>query len=139
MAMRKLQLQKLIADTKYKNNPKKQHEQSGVTAKDFISYCTDMKIYKNNFMPSVKSMEEILNTTCQTGEVEYVVRRSTNGEVWREYRLVGSFLDEFGSVINQTPCGLCPLTDQCAVGNPINPLNCEYMKDTLDNLDYLDW
>jgi len=138
MAFRKLKEQKLEADQKYKHDPLKQHKCSMVTAEDVIKYCKEMKVFHN--LPAVKSMEEILNTFCQTGEAEYKEHRSSYGDVWREYWLVGSFIDEeHGSVITQTPCGLCSLSDQCGVGNLISPLNCEYMKNTLDNLDYLDW
>ena len=140
LAWSKLKEQKKIADTRYKNDPLKQMRQSVVTAEDVINYCKEVNVFKNNFSPSVQAMEEILNTFCQTGEAEYREHRSNYGDVSREYMLVGSFIDEdCGSVITQTPCGLCSLSDQCAVGNLISPLNCAYMKNTLDNLDYLDW
>ena len=143
-ALRKLQSQKSEAEKKYKNHPLLQLKCSKVTASDVIKYFEELsvegtKLFKDcNF--SVKDIDAILNTFCLTGQAECKTYTNKAGVEIKEYMLVNSFLDEeHGSVITQTPCGLCSLTDQCGVGNVVSPLTCPYMKDTFDGLDYLDW
>ena len=144
LALRKLQIQKSEAEKKYKDNPLLQLKCSRVTANDVIKYFEELSGKGNTLLKdrnlSVKDIEVILNTFCLTGQAECRTSTNEEGVETKQYMMVNPFLDEeHGSVITQTPCGLCSLTDQCGVGNLISPLTCEYMKDTLDGLNYLDW
>ena len=137
-ALRKLHVLKHSAEIKHPNAPLSVLKYSKLTAQLFRT-CI-IATMNLDVEPSVQNLEDILNSLCLTGKVECSSSTNKSGEVTKECRLVNSFLDEdHGSVITQTPCGLCTLTDQCGVGNVISPLTCKYMNDTLEGLEYLDW
>jgi DNA-directed RNA polymerase III subunit RPC6 len=39
--------------------------------------------------------------------------------------------DDLGSVLNEAPCGRCPVFDLCEEGGPVGPSNCEYFNEWL--------
>ncbi|KAK1875902.1 DNA-directed RNA polymerase III subunit RPC6 [Dissostichus eleginoides] len=85
---------------------------------------------------SMDDIETILNTLIYDGKVELTVIAAKEGTVgsvdgqMKLYRGVNAVLLPTGMV--RTPCGLCPVFDDCQEGGEISPSNCIYMTEWLD-------
>jgi DNA-directed RNA polymerase III subunit RPC6 len=107
------------------------------TSKEIRDYIKSLGISKVDL--SVEDIESILNTLVYDGKCEKSVMASslsmsvTAVEHIHLYRAVGSLLDpKTGSGIVRTPCGICPLFDNCHPDGLINPKQCVYMKEWLE-------
>uniref|UniRef100_A0A3B4VJN5 DNA-directed RNA polymerase III subunit RPC6 n=1 Tax=Seriola dumerili TaxID=41447 RepID=A0A3B4VJN5_SERDU len=85
---------------------------------------------------SMDDIETILNTLIYDGKVEMTVIAAKEGTVgsvdgqMKLYRGVNPVIHPTGLV--KTPCGLCPVFDDCHEGGEISPSNCIYMTEWLD-------
>ncbi|KAG8014925.1 DNA-directed RNA polymerase III subunit RPC6 [Nibea albiflora] len=85
---------------------------------------------------SMDDIETILNTLIYDGKVEMTIIAAKEGTVgsvdgqMKLYRGVNSVIQPTGLV--RTPCGLCPVFDDCHEGGEISPSNCIYMMEWLD-------
>ncbi|KAF0700350.1 Aste57867_9163 [Aphanomyces stellatus] len=80
-------------------------------------------------------MMSILNTLIYDERVEEVrAARLASGE-WRDVSYkVSKEVSDFDT-LSETPCGVCPVFDQCADGNVISPATCIYLTKWLDIKD----
>uniref|UniRef100_A0A8C2XEL2 DNA-directed RNA polymerase III subunit RPC6 n=1 Tax=Cyclopterus lumpus TaxID=8103 RepID=A0A8C2XEL2_CYCLU len=98
-----------------KQSPMVQRNSSFATSHEVWKYICELGISKVDL--SMDDIETILNTLIYDGKVEMTVIAAKEGTV--------------GSV-DGTPCGLCPVFDDCHEGGEISPSNCIYMAEWLD-------
>ncbi|MCJ8747537.1 hypothetical protein PDJAM_G00154480 [Pangasius djambal] len=85
---------------------------------------------------SMEDIETILNTLIYDGKVEMTIIAAKEGTVgcvdgqMKLYRGVNSIIQPTGLV--KTPCGLCPVFDDCHEGGEISPSTCVYIGEWLD-------
>ncbi|XP_059561438.1 DNA-directed RNA polymerase III subunit RPC6 isoform X4 [Myotis daubentonii] len=85
---------------------------------------------------SMEDIETILNTLIYDGKVEMTIIAAKEGTVgsvdghMKLYRAVNPIIPPTGLV--RTPCGLCPVFDDCHEGGEISPSNCIYMTEWLE-------
>ena len=84
----------------------------------------------------MEDIETILNTLIYDGKVEMTIIAAKEGTVgsvdgqMKLYRAVSPLIQPTGLV--RTPCGLCPVFDDCHEGGEISPSNCIYMTEWLE-------
>lgn len=84
----------------------------------------------------MEDIETILNTLIFDGKVEMTIIAAKEGTVgsvdgqMKLYRGVNPIIQPTGLV--KTPCGLCPVFDDCQEGGEISPSNCIYMSEWLN-------
>jgi DNA-directed RNA polymerase III subunit RPC6 len=107
------------------------------TSKEIRDYIKSLGISKIDL--SVEDIETILNTLVYDRKVEKTVMSNniTNSCTTVEhlflYRAVDSVLDvKQGSGIVRTPCGICPVFENCHPDGIVNPRQCIYIKDWLE-------
>ncbi|KAK1875867.1 DNA-directed RNA polymerase III subunit RPC6 [Dissostichus eleginoides] len=104
------------------------------TSHEVWKYICELGISKVDL--SMDDIETILNTLIYDGKVELTVIAAKEGTVgsvdgqMKLYRGVNAVLLPTGMV--RTPCGLCPVFDDCQEGGEISPSNCIYMTEWLD-------
>ena len=118
------------------NDPLARRTSSYATVKEIRDYIKNLGISKVDL--SSDDIETILNTLVYDGKAERNVMStstlsasSSNNENVFLYRAVDSTLAK-GSSFVRTPCGICPLIDNCYPGGLIQPLTCVYMKEWLE-------
>ena len=118
------------------NDPLTRRTSSYATVKEIRDYIKNLGISKVDL--SSDDIETILNTLVYDGKAERNVMStstisssSSNNENVYLYRAVDSTLAK-GSSFVHTPCGICPLIDNCYPGGLIQPLTCVYMKEWLE-------
>uniref|UniRef100_A0A8C3PCZ6 DNA-directed RNA polymerase III subunit RPC6 n=2 Tax=Emydidae TaxID=8476 RepID=A0A8C3PCZ6_CHRPI len=85
---------------------------------------------------SMEDIETILNTLIYDGKVEMTIIAAKEGTVgsvdghMKLYRAVNPIIQPTGLI--RTPCGLCPVFDDCHEGGEISPSNCIYMAEWLE-------
>ncbi|MGH0173864.1 UNVERIFIED_CONTAM: hypothetical protein FKN15_067822 [Acipenser sinensis] len=85
---------------------------------------------------SMEDIETILNTLIYDGKVEMTIIAAKEGTVGsvdgqlKLYRGVNPIIQPTGLV--KTPCGVCPVFDDCHEGGEISPSNCIYMTEWLE-------
>ncbi|XP_010632456.1 DNA-directed RNA polymerase III subunit RPC6 isoform X2 [Fukomys damarensis] len=85
---------------------------------------------------SMEDIETILNTLIYDGKVEMTIIAAKEGTVgsvdghMKLYRAVSPIIPPTGLV--RSPCGLCPVFDDCHEGGEISPSNCIYMTEWLE-------
>ncbi|XP_043368087.1 DNA-directed RNA polymerase III subunit RPC6 isoform X2 [Dermochelys coriacea] len=85
---------------------------------------------------SMEDIETILNTLIYDGKVEMTIIAAKEGTVgsvdghMKLYRSVNPIIQPTGLI--RTPCGLCPVFDDCHEGGEISPSNCIYMAEWLE-------
>ncbi|RHY43300.1 hypothetical protein DYB26_000054, partial [Aphanomyces astaci] len=95
-----------------------------VTLKQITDKVHESGIAKVSLGPD--EMMSILNTLIYDDRVE---------EEWRDVSYkVSREVTDFDS-LSDTPCGICPVFDQCADGNIISPATCIYLTKWLDIQD----
>ncbi|XP_034941134.1 probable DNA-directed RNA polymerase III subunit RPC6 [Chelonus insularis] len=119
-------------------------EQKNEAAKDFrggpiaarnkaFASCNEVRKFINDLgISKVKLSEEdlemILNTLVYDGKVQKTI--STDGSTL--YRAVQFLVPTPG--IMKTPCGLCPVKNNCCDLGDVTPIKCQYFTDWLDML-----
>lgn len=91
----------------------------------------------------IESTNVLTNTTLSSAELQQVlavmifddrIEEVLNGSEGPTYRTVRRSIkseDDKGSVLNEVPCGRCPVFDLCEEGGPVGPSNCEYFNEWL--------
>ncbi|KAJ0032908.1 hypothetical protein NQD34_000015 [Periophthalmus magnuspinnatus] len=111
-----------------------QRNASFATSHEVWKYISELGISKVDL--SMEDIETILNTLIYDGKVEMTVivaKEGTAGSVdgqMKLYRGVNSITTPTGLV--KTPCGLCPVFDDCHDGGEISPSTCIYLSEWLD-------
>uniref|UniRef100_A0A8D0D1L4 DNA-directed RNA polymerase III subunit RPC6 n=1 Tax=Sander lucioperca TaxID=283035 RepID=A0A8D0D1L4_SANLU len=117
-----------------KQSPMVQRNSSFATSHEVWKYISELGISKVDL--SMDDIETILNTLIYDGKVEMTVIAAKEGTVgsvdgqMKLYRGVNPVIQPTGLV--RTPCGLCPVFDDCHEGGEISPSNCIYMTEWLD-------
>ncbi|KAG7486196.1 DNA-directed RNA polymerase III subunit RPC6 [Solea senegalensis] len=117
-----------------KQSPMVQRNSSFATSHEVWKYISELGISKVDL--SMDDIETILNTLIYDGKVEMTVIAAKEGTVgsvdgqMKLYRGVNAIIHATGLV--KTPCGLCPVFDDCHEGGEISPSNCIYMSEWLD-------
>ncbi|KAM7394846.1 hypothetical protein PAMP_021626 [Pampus punctatissimus] len=117
-----------------KQSPMVQRNSSFATSHEVWKYICELGISKVDL--SMDDIETILNTLIYDGKVEMTVIAAKEGTVgsvdgqMKLYRGVNPVIQPTGLV--KTPCGLCPVFDDCHEGGEISPSNCIYMSEWLD-------
>ncbi|KAG9413827.1 DNA-directed RNA polymerase III subunit RPC6 [Aphanomyces cochlioides] len=104
-----------------------------VTLKQITDQVHESGITRVSLGPD--EMMSILNTLIYEERVEEVrAIRIAHGEVGEVKYKVSKDVSDFDS-LSETPCGICPVFDQCADGNIISPATCVYLTKWLDIKD----
>ncbi|KAF7240492.1 DNA-directed RNA polymerase III subunit RPC6, partial [Varanus komodoensis] len=117
-----------------KQSPMIQRNSSFASSHEVWKYISELGISKVEL--SMEDIETILNTLIYDGKVEMtiiVAKEATAGSVdghLKLYRSVNPIIQPTGLV--RTPCGLCPVFDDCHEGGEISPSNCIYMTEWLE-------
>jgi DNA-directed RNA polymerase III subunit RPC6 len=100
-------------------------------------YIKKLGIIKGDL--DLKDIETILDTLVYDGKVEKSISLSlpisnkTSDCHISNYRAIDQVLDKsHGSSFIRTPCGICPLIDNCHNDGDISPYNCAYINDWLE-------
>ncbi|XP_051939928.1 DNA-directed RNA polymerase III subunit RPC6 isoform X2 [Hippocampus zosterae] len=107
---------------------------SFATSHEVWKYISELGISKVDL--SMDDTETILDTLVYDGKAEMnvmVAKEDTPGSVdgrIKLYRAVRPLAPPTGLV--KTPCGLCPVFDNCCEGGEISPSNCVYLDQWLD-------
>lgn len=103
---------------------------------DVWKYISELGISKVQLAEG--DIETILNTLVFDGKAEMSLvvdnsssRSSQDGQK-KLYRALAPLLPAAG--LMSTPCGVCPVSNQCRDGGPISPSKCIYMRDWLSEL-----
>jgi len=102
---------------------------------DVWKYISELGISKVQL--SEGDIETILNTLVFDGKAEMSLvadgsSGSSSSGQRKLFRVLRPLLPVTG--LMRTPCGVCPVSDQCRDGGPISPSKCIYMKDWLAEL-----
>lgn len=106
-----------------------------------MSFFLIMKKGISKIELSLEDIETILNTLVYDGKVERSVMAkginksstSSSTEQISLYRAINPTLDsKIGSGLIRTPCGICPIIDNCHPDGVISPQTCAYMKEWLE-------
>ncbi|KAM9315773.1 DNA-directed RNA polymerase III subunit RPC6 isoform 1-T1 [Gastrophryne carolinensis] len=117
-----------------KQNPMIQRNSSFASSHEVWKYICELGISKVEL--SMEDIETILNTLIYDGKVEMTIIAAKEGTVgsvdgqMKLYRGVNPIIQPAGLV--RTPCGLCPVFDDCHEGGDISPSNCVYMSEWLE-------
>ncbi|KAG7493018.1 hypothetical protein MATL_G00020110 [Megalops atlanticus] len=117
-----------------KQSPMVQRNSSFATSHEVWKYICELGISKVEL--SMEDIETILNTLIYDGKVEMTIIAAKEGTVgsvdgqMKLYRGVNPIIQPTGLV--KTPCGLCPVFDDCHEGGEISPSTCIYMTEWLD-------
>ncbi|XP_018414316.1 PREDICTED: DNA-directed RNA polymerase III subunit RPC6 [Nanorana parkeri] len=117
-----------------KQNPMIQRNSSFASSHEVWKYICELGISKVEL--SMEDIETILNTLIYDGKVEITIIAAKEGTVgsvdgqMKLYRGVNPIIQPAGLV--RTPCGLCPVFEDCHEGGDISPSNCIYMSEWLD-------
>ncbi|XP_037261611.1 DNA-directed RNA polymerase III subunit RPC6 isoform X2 [Falco rusticolus] len=117
-----------------KQNPMIQRNSSFASSHEVWKYICELGISKVEL--SMEDIETILNTLIYDGKVEMTIIAAKEGTVgsvdgqMKLYRAVSPLIQPTGLV--RTPCGLCPVFDDCHEGGEISPSNCIYMTEWLE-------
>lgn len=117
-----------------KQNPMIQRNSSFASSHEVWKYICELGISKVEL--SMEDIETILNTLIYDGKVEMTIIAAKEGTVgsvdghMKLYRAVSPIIPPTGLV--RSPCGLCPVFDDCHEGGEISPSNCIYMTEWLE-------
>uniref|UniRef100_A0A671SZ07 DNA-directed RNA polymerase III subunit RPC6 n=1 Tax=Sinocyclocheilus anshuiensis TaxID=1608454 RepID=A0A671SZ07_9TELE len=95
------------------------------------SFANSHEVWKYICELGISKVCTILNTLIFDGKVEMTIIAAKEGTVgsvdgqMKLYRGVNPIIQPTGLV--KTPCGLCPVFDDCHEGGEISPSNCVYM------------
>ncbi|XP_023339941.1 probable DNA-directed RNA polymerase III subunit RPC6 [Eurytemora carolleeae] len=91
---------------------------------EILSHISELGISKVQLR--LEDIEAILQTLVYDGKAE----RGQDVESGSVYRAVNSPVSTPGFV--RSPCGVCPVIQDCGESGLINPSSCQYFKDWLD-------
>uniref|UniRef100_UPI00398F16AF DNA-directed RNA polymerase III subunit RPC6 isoform X1 n=2 Tax=Pristiophorus japonicus TaxID=55135 RepID=UPI00398F16AF len=117
-----------------KQSPMVQRNSSFATSHEVWKYICELGISKVEL--SMEDIETILNTLIYDGKVEITIIAAKEGTVgsvdgqMKLYRAVNPIIQPTG--LMRTPCGMCPVFDDCHEGGEISPATCFYMTDWLE-------
>lgn len=117
-----------------KQSPMVQRNSSFASSHEVWKYISELGISKVDL--SMEDIETILNTLIYDGKVEMTVIAAKEGTVgsvdgqMKLYRGVNPILQPTGLI--KTPCGVCPVFDDCHEGGEISPSTCIYLSEWLD-------
>jgi len=94
------------------------------SSKEVWKFISDLGISKVKL--SVTNMEMILNTLVYDGKVERILAADGSNL----YRAIQPLMSLPGLI--RTPCGLCPVRNQCCAEGSITPIKCQYIREWLD-------
>jgi len=102
---------------------------SYASSKEIAKYISELGISKVNL--SVPDIEKILDTLIYDGKVEQRLQAGSGvQDQLRLYRVIQSLLPPVGLI--KTPCGICPVIDQCSDVGSVTPARCTYLKEWLE-------
>ncbi|XP_037081099.1 DNA-directed RNA polymerase III subunit RPC6-like [Pollicipes pollicipes] len=85
----------------------------------------------SNVSLSVPDIEKILDTLIYDGKVERRLQAGSGSEdQLKLYRATQTLLPPVGLI--KTPCGICPVIDQCSDVGSVTPQLCMYLKEWLE-------
>lgn len=116
--------QKKEAVKNCKEGPIAAQNMASASSKDVCTHISELGISKVQL--SVQDMETILNTLVYDGKAERTILANGNSM----YRAVETLLPPPGIV--RTPCGVCPVLNQCSDIGSIQPKKCVYMTEWLE-------
>lgn len=113
----------------------------------YTGYATISQIHSfvtasgiTNIQMSLEDIENVLKTLIYDGKIEKVaishelVTKGTGGSLQNaSYRIDKSSNFHFENHLAATPCGVCPVINQCKEVGPITPEKCEYFRQWLSN------
>ncbi|RDD44343.1 DNA-directed RNA polymerase III subunit RPC6 [Trichoplax sp. H2] len=102
---------------------------SFASSEEVWKIITNLKISKVTL--TVTDIETILNTLIYDGKAEMKIESDPDGQEFKLYRAVKPIIDASG--LEKTPCGICPVIDQCYENGAISPATCIYMKEWLES------
>jgi DNA-directed RNA polymerase III subunit RPC6 len=76
-------------------------------------------------------LQQVLDVMVFDDKIETVNNGSAEGPAYRAVRKSMINEDDRGSVLNEAPCGRCPVFELCEEGGPVGPSNCEYFTEWL--------
>ncbi|KUJ24310.1 RNA polymerase Rpc34 [Mollisia scopiformis] len=79
---------------------------------------------------TASDLQQLLDVLEFDDKIEKVFIAS-GGLAYRALRKSMLNEDDRGSVLNEAPCGRCPVFDLCEEGGPVGPSNCEYFNEWL--------
>ncbi|KAJ3614161.1 hypothetical protein NHX12_017737 [Muraenolepis orangiensis] len=116
-----------------KQSPMVQRNSSFATSHEIWKYICELGISKVDL--SMEDIETILNTLIYDGKVEMTIIAAKEGTVGsvdgqvKLFRGVNPLIPPTSLV--KTPCGLCPVFDECHEGGEISPSRCIYLTEWL--------
>lgn len=108
-------------------NPVEQRMRTFLSTSDVHEAIQNSKVSKVELKP--QEIDDILLTLVFDGKAEHVVRTTAQGGHTNYYCAVAPLIETSG--LMRTPCGQCPLLNDCKEGGIISPSTCEYMKNWL--------
>ncbi|XP_032881628.1 DNA-directed RNA polymerase III subunit RPC6 [Amblyraja radiata] len=117
-----------------KQSPMVQRNSSYASSHEVWKYICELGISKVEL--SMEDIETILNTLIYDGKVEITIIAAKEGTVgsvegqMKLYRAVNPIIQPTG--LMRTPCGMCPVFDDCHEGGDISPATCLYMTEWLE-------
>ncbi|XP_071484747.1 DNA-directed RNA polymerase III subunit RPC6-like [Diadema antillarum] len=115
-------------------DPLLRRNQSYASSEEVWKFITELRISKVDL--SVEDITTILNTLIYDGKVEMTVSvgagssSSTSSDQVKVYRAIQPLTKPTG--LMKSPCGVCPVFNQCYEGGAISPATCIYMKEWMD-------
>lgn len=109
---------------KIKDGPDMVLRTSLCSVKDVLAFITELKIITIKLEED--DLETILKTIVYDGKAQSVLQN--NGTYL--YRAIDSLLPPEGLV--QTPCGICPVIQNCSDVGSVTPKTCAYMSEWLE-------
>uniref|UniRef100_UPI0035902986 DNA-directed RNA polymerase III subunit RPC6 n=1 Tax=Myxine glutinosa TaxID=7769 RepID=UPI0035902986 len=130
----KFLMQKAELAQEGKQSPLLQRSSSFASSHEVWKYISELGISKVEL--SMEDVETILNTLIYDGKVEMTIIAAKEGTVgcidgqMKLFRAVGPLLLPSGLV--RTPCGVCPVFQDCHVGGEVSPTTCVYIREWME-------
>lgn len=112
--------------------PLLQRRASSATVSEVCEYIKKLNISRVDL--THRNLESILNTLVFDGKAVMMHELGPDGTSIKVYRATKLYTNGGQHLVpgfSRTPCGICPVIDQCTPDGAISPLNCTYMKDWL--------
>jgi len=110
----------------YPNQSIMRHHASFVSIAEFVTLIKGLNVSKVDLKP--QDVETLLDLLVYDCKAEKTVKGSVDLEQATSYKLVTPLLPPSGLVC--TPCGACPVKNDCAPIGDITPIVCEYFNNS---------
>lgn len=126
--------QKAASAQESKSDPISQRNAAFTPSSDVWRFITELGISKVQL--SIEDIETILNTLIFDGKLEKTIAASTGAgaeggeDQVRLYRAITPLIQPTG--LMRTPCGVCPVFNECCEGGVVSPSKCIYLKEWLE-------